>query len=173
MSTGATSGSLRGHRRVEGLASSFMFPGRRPICFVGVVGGILPVFWGCPACLRGASSLSPGASCLQFPGVGPAVLSLRSGSAFTESESEIVGCSVVSMDCSSSGSSVHGILQARVLEWVAIPFSRESSCPRDRTQVSRIADIFFTLWATREVTRETCAEQQIQFSLNLQTSVSP
>ena len=45
---------------------------------------------------------------------------------------------------------VHGILQARILEWVAIPFFRESSLPRDRTQVSRIAGRFFTSWATRE-----------------------
>ena len=40
------------------------------------------------------------------------------------------------MDCNLPGSSVHGILQARILEWVAIPFSRGSSQPRDRTQVS-------------------------------------
>ena len=40
------------------------------------------------------------------------------------------------MDCSPPGSPVHGILQARILEWVAIPFSRGSSPPRDRTQVS-------------------------------------
>ena len=39
---------------------------------------------------------------------------------------------------------VHGILQARILEWVAIPFSRESSQTRDRTQVSHIAGRFFT-----------------------------
>ena len=45
---------------------------------------------------------------------------------------------------------VHGILQARMLEWVAIPFSRASSEPRDQTQVSRIAGKFFTVWATRE-----------------------
>ena len=45
---------------------------------------------------------------------------------------------------------VHGILQARILEWVAFPFSRGSSQPRDRTQVSRIAGRFFTSWATRE-----------------------
>ena len=45
---------------------------------------------------------------------------------------------------------VHGILQARILEWVAVPFSRESSQPRDWTQVSRIAGRFFTIWATRE-----------------------
>ena len=43
---------------------------------------------------------------------------------------------------------VHGILQARILEWVAFPFSRGSSQPRDRTQVSRIAGGFFTSWAT-------------------------
>ena len=43
-------------------------------------------------------------------------------------------------DCSPPGSSVHGILKARILEWVAIPSSRGSSQPRDRTQVSCIAD---------------------------------
>ena len=43
------------------------------------------------------------------------------------------------MDCSLPGSSVHGIPQARILEWVAISFSRGSSRPRDRTQVSHIA----------------------------------
>ena len=51
------------------------------------------------------------------------------------------------------GSSVHEIFQARILEWVAIPFSRGSSQPRDRTQVSCIAGGFFTMffimWATR------------------------
>ena len=47
-------------------------------------------------------------------------------------------------------SSVHGVLQARILEWVAMPFSRGSSQPRDQTQVSCTADRFFTSWATRE-----------------------
>ena len=45
---------------------------------------------------------------------------------------------------------VHGILQARILEWVAFPFSRGSSQPRNWTQVSHIASGFFTSWATRE-----------------------
>ena len=45
---------------------------------------------------------------------------------------------------------VHGILQASILEWVAIPFSRGSSQPRDWTQVSHILGEFFTVWATRE-----------------------
>jgi len=45
---------------------------------------------------------------------------------------------------------VQGILQARILEWVAVPFSRGSSHPRDQTQVSRTAGGFFTSWATRE-----------------------
>ena len=45
---------------------------------------------------------------------------------------------------------VHGILQASILEWLAFPFSRESSQPRDQTQVSHIAGGFFTSWATRE-----------------------
>ena len=44
---------------------------------------------------------------------------------------------------------VHGILQARILEWVAVPFSRASSEPRYRTQVSLIAGEFFTSWAIR------------------------
>ena len=58
------------------------------------------------------------------------------------------------MNLSPPGSSVHGIFQARVLEWVAMPSSRRSSQPRDRTQVSCvfcIAGRFFTTWANREV----------------------
>ena len=54
------------------------------------------------------------------------------------------------MDCSLSGSSVHGILQARILDWVAIPFSKGSSQPRSRTQVSCTAGRFFIIWVTRE-----------------------
>ena len=45
---------------------------------------------------------------------------------------------------------VHGILQARILEWVSFLFSRGSSQPRDQTQVSHIAGWLFTSWATRE-----------------------
>ena len=56
------------------------------------------------------------------------------------------------MDCSPAGSSVLVILQARILEWVAIPFSRGSSWPRDRTQVSCITDRLLTVWAARETT---------------------
>jgi len=54
------------------------------------------------------------------------------------------------MDCSLPGSSIHEIFQARVLEWVAISFSRESSWPRDWTQVSCIVGRHFTVWATRK-----------------------
>ena len=54
------------------------------------------------------------------------------------------------MDCSLPETSVHGIFQARVLEWVAISYSRVSSRPRDRTQVSCIVGRRFTVWATRE-----------------------
>ena len=53
------------------------------------------------------------------------------------------------MDCIPPGSSVHGISQARILEWVAISFSRGSSPPRDGTWVSCIAGRVFTVWATR------------------------
>ena len=52
--------------------------------------------------------------------------------------------------CNPMEYTVHGILQARILEWVAFPFSRGSSQPRDRTQVSCIAGRFFTTRATRE-----------------------
>ena len=54
------------------------------------------------------------------------------------------------LDCSPLGSSVHGIFQARILEWVAIFFSRGSSQPSDRTRVSRLTGRCFTVWATRE-----------------------
>ena len=54
------------------------------------------------------------------------------------------------MEYSPPGSSIHGILQARTLEWVAVPSSRGSSQPRDQTQASHIAGRFFTIWATRE-----------------------
>ena len=52
--------------------------------------------------------------------------------------------------CDPMDYTVHGILQARILEWVAFPFSRGSSQPRDWTQVSRVAGGFFTSWATRD-----------------------
>ena len=54
------------------------------------------------------------------------------------------------MGCNQPGFSVHGILQARILEWVSMPSSRGSSQPRGRFQVSCIADRLFTTWATRE-----------------------
>ena len=52
--------------------------------------------------------------------------------------------------CDPMDYTVHGILQARILEWVAFPFSRASSQPRDQTQVSHIAGRFFTNWAIRK-----------------------
>ena len=54
------------------------------------------------------------------------------------------------MDCGLPSSSVHGILQARILKWIAIPFSKGYSWPRDRIHVSYIAGRFFTIWATGE-----------------------
>ena len=54
------------------------------------------------------------------------------------------------VDCNLLGFSVHGILQARILEWIAISFSRGSSQPRDRTWISRIGGRHFNLWATGE-----------------------
>ena len=62
-----------------------------------------------------------------------------------------VRLSATPMACTLSDFSVHGIFQARVLEWVAISFSRRSSRPREWTQVSRVVGRCFTVWATREV----------------------
>ena len=73
-----------------------------------------------------------------------------------ESESEVAqSCLTLCdpMDCSLSGSSIHGIFQARVLEWISISFSRGSSQPRNRTRVSCIAGRRFILWDTREAFR--------------------
>ena len=71
-----------------------------------------------------------------------------------------VSCSVMSglcnsMDCSLPGSSVREILQARILEWVAISFSRGSSWSRDQTWISCIVGRFFTIWATRKASNLT------------------
>ena len=68
---------------------------------------------------------------------------LKSGKWIWKSLSPVWLCDL--MDCI-----VHGILQARILEWVAFPFSRGSSQPRDGTQASRTAGGFFTSWAPRE-----------------------
>ena len=70
-----------------------------------------------------------------------------------EKESEVAqSCPTLCdpVDCSLPDSSVHGILQARILEWVAISFSRGSSWPRDQTWVFHVAGRGFTLWATRD-----------------------
>ena len=71
------------------------------------------------------------------------------------------------MDSSPSGSSVHGILQTRIMEWVASPFSRGSSRPRDRTCVSCIAGRFFTTWATREAPPHTQECIQVNATLSI------
>ena len=76
----------------------------------------------------------------------------------SQSESEVAqSCPTLCdpMDWGLPGSSAHGIFQAIVLECIAISFSSGSSWPRDWTQVSRIVDRCFPVWATREVQKET------------------
>ena len=73
----------------------------------------------------------------------------------------------VCFPCSPPGSSVHEIFQARILEWVAISFSRGSSQPRDRTQVSCTAGKFFTDWATREAPNHPLKVKNYLFSFPL------
>ena len=63
----------------------------------------------------------------------------------------VVSDSLQPLDCSLWDSCVHGILQARILEWAAMPSSRGSSCPRDWTPVSHTVDRFSTILAAREV----------------------
>ena len=70
------------------------------------------------------------------------------------------------------GSSVPGILQARILEWIAIPSSRASSWPRDPTQVSCIAGRFFTIWAIREALRNAMVTVYHQILLNTSSDYS-
>ena len=60
------------------------------------------------------------------------------------------------MDCNLPGSSHHGIFQKRVLEWVAISFSRGSSQPRNQTWVSCFAGRYFIIWAIREAIKNGC-----------------
>ena len=77
------------------------------------------------------------------------------------------------MDCSPPGSPVHEILQARILEWVAISFSRGFSLPRDRTWISCIAGRFFSIWVTGEPIKnwwiETCRISIILKNTNINT----
>ena len=63
-------------------------------------------------------------------------------------KSSLIPCDPI--DCSPPSCSVHGISQVRILEWVAIPFSRGSSTPWDQTRVSCIVNGLFTVWATKE-----------------------
>ena len=89
-------------------------------------------------------------------------------------ESESVSHSVMLslcnlVNCSLWGSFVHEILQTRMLEWVAIPFFRGSSLPRDRTQVSCIAGRYFTMWATRGALAESYGNSVFSFLRNLHT----
>ena len=65
----------------------------------------------------------------------------------SEKESEVKVTQLCPTPCSPMNYTVHGILQARILEWVAIPFSRGTPQPRDHTQVSHIAGGFSTSWA--------------------------
>ena len=84
---------------------------------------------------------------------------------YIHSESEVAqSCPTLCepMDCSLPGSSVHGIFQAIVLEWIAISFSRGSSWPRDRTQVSHIVDRCFTVWAIMQNARLDVAQAGIK-----------
>ena len=80
---------------------------------------------------------------LEFTGTPLCYIALKSESCSGMSDSS-TPCTV----CSLPGSSVHGILQAKIVEWITVPFSKGSSQSRDQTQFSHIAGGFFTIWAT-------------------------
>ena len=75
--------------------------------------------------------------------------------------------SVVPTLCGPMDYTVDRILQARILEWVAFPFSRGSSQPRDWTQVSSIASGFFTSWATREAWAKVNLGTKTRFNISI------
>ena len=75
--------------------------------------------------------------------------------------------------CDPMGYTVHGILQTRILGWVAFPFSRGSSQPRNRTQISHIAGAFFTSWATREALCGPCMQKLLVLQLRDLEQVLP
>ena len=78
------------------------------------------------------------------------------------------------MDYSLSGSSVHGIFQARILEWVAIPFSRGFSWPRNWTNVSYVSCTgFFASWATRESSNQKAIQFNLPSSHSLYQTTQP
>ena len=83
-----------------------------------------------------------------FPSICHKVMGLDAMILWLVAQSRLTLCDP--MDCSPPGSSVHGILLAGMLKWVAIPFSRGCSWPRDQTHVSCLAGEFFTVWATRK-----------------------
>ena len=77
------------------------------------------------------------------------------------------------VDCSPPGSSFHGILQARILEWEAIAFSRGSSPSWNRTRISCIAGRFFTVCATREAAPQDGPNQSWEENQERETSAPP
>ena len=127
-------------------------------------------------------SLSPGCPSLRAQFIfffqphlpGPEMLSVSPTWSISDLDLSLCGCWVSQScpaqcdptDCSPPGSSVHGILQARILEWVAIPFSscHLPSWPRDQTQVSCIACRFFIVWATWEAMKENFQTKMTQMS---------
>ena len=93
----------------------------------------------------------PSPGYLPDPGIEPRSLALQADSLLSEPQGHMYEShSLYPTLFDPMDDTDHGILQTRILEWVAILFSRECSQPRDRTQVSRIAGRFFISWTTRE-----------------------
>ena len=106
----------------------------------------------CVACSRGSSQLGIGPAFPVIPSLQADSLPLSyrgSPCHYRYTVTNLIDRLCLTL-CDAMDYTIHGILQARILEWVAFPFSRGSSQHRDQTQASRIAGRFFTCWATRE-----------------------
>ena len=103
----------------------------------------LELFWNCPLIPKSVEKLSS-----TKPVTGAKKVGDCCSKCALVTQSCLTLCN--SMNYSPLGSSVQGILQARILEWIEMPISRGSSWPRDWTQVSFTAGRFFTGWTTRE-----------------------
>ena len=96
--------------------------------------------------------VTSGVSKHQYLGTCPVAKQMKESVCAKSLQSCLILCDP--MDCNPPGSSVHEIVQARILEWVAVPISRGSSWSRDQTWVSCFAGRFFTIWATMDAQKK-------------------
>ena len=153
------------HFPLEATEGQDLEQAKRSLLFLWSPESLLCTSPGAAATFHSVSSLLAYFSRLHHWNQNPLKSGLMPGSSYSsvsESESRsVVSNSLWPHGFNLPGSSMHGILQAGIPEWVVIPFSRGSSQPRGRTQVSHIVGRFFTVWANRE------AHSSVKFCLKL------